>query len=212
VHLPLDWPTWSLFAATEVALCLTPGPAVLLVVSQALSRGAGPSVWSNLGILSGNTFYFALSATGLGAILLASSHVFFAIKWIGAVYLVWLGISAFRGRSPVLSVRPAEDVRSHAGQMYLNGVVLQISNPKALVFFAALLPQFVHPSGSIAAQIAVLAVTSVVIEFFVLFGYGLLAGRATHLASQPRFATVTNRVSGVMLITAGAGMAALRRA
>src|ERR1041384_7407363 len=94
--------TWLLFVLTEGALCFTPGPAVLLVLSQGLTRGTKASISSNLGILAGNGFYFARSATGLSAILMASYELFSLIKWIGAGYLVWLGVMAFVGRSSVL--------------------------------------------------------------------------------------------------------------
>jgi len=207
----VDWQAWALFAVTEAALCFTPGPAVLLVVSQGLARGTLASVWSNLGILAGNTFYFALSATGLGAVLLASYELFSTIRWLGAAYLIWLGVAAFRGRSRVFSVAPAAGTPQAAGRMFLNGVVLQVASPKALVFFTALLPQFIDPRGSVLAQVTILAVTSVVIEFAVLLAYGATAGRMTALAARPRFGTVANRVAGSMLITAGFGMAALRR-
>jgi threonine/homoserine/homoserine lactone efflux protein len=86
---------WAVFVVTETALCLTPGPAELFVLSQALARGTASSLWSSAGIVVGNTVYFILSATGLGAILLASYDVFSAIRWIGAAYLVWMGIAAF---------------------------------------------------------------------------------------------------------------------
>jgi threonine/homoserine/homoserine lactone efflux protein len=95
--------------------------------------------------------------------------------------------------------------------MFANGVALQMANPKALVFFTALLPQFIDPRGSVLAQVAILAATSVVIEFLALLAYGGLAGRLMALAARPRFSTLANRVAGSMLITAGAGMAALRR-
>ncbi len=207
----MSFEIWIAFAVTETALCLTPGPAVLLVLSQALTRGTRASLWSNAGILAGNTFYFVLSATGLGALLLASYDVFFAIKWIGAAYLVWLGVSAFFGRSATLSV-PVHGAPDRRGPRALaDGFVLQVANPKALVFFTALLPQFVDPATSVAPQVAILAITSVVIEFFVLAGYGLLAGRLTGRAIQPRFATLTNRIAGSLLVTAGVGMASLRR-
>src|ERR1700690_1084615 len=91
----MTWQIWSVFALTETALCFVPGPAVLLVLSQALSRGPSKTVWSILGILTANTTYFILSATGIGAILMASYGLFFAIKWVGVIYLVWLGIGAF---------------------------------------------------------------------------------------------------------------------
>lgn len=207
----MSWEAWLLFTLTEAALCFTPGPAVLLVLSQGLARGTRASIFSNLGILAGNTFYFALSATGLGAVLLASYDLFSAVRWLGAAYLIWLGIAAFRGRSAVFSVRPGADAPVRPGRMFLDGVALQVSNPKALVFFTALLPQFIDLRGSVPFQVAVLAVTSVVIEFFVLLAYGALVGRMTRLATRPRAAALANRMAGSMLIVAGVGTAAIRR-
>jgi homoserine/homoserine lactone efflux protein len=200
--------TWALFAITETALCFTPGPAVLLVLSQGLTRGTAASVSANLGILTGNACYFALSATGLGAVLLASYELFSAIRWIGAGYLIWLGVSAFIGASPVLAITAGAP--ASAARTFLNGVVLQVANPKALVFFVALLPQFIDPRGPVVTQIAILGVTSVVIEFVVLLAYGALAGRLTHVAARPRFQTLANRVAGTMLITAGVSVALQR--
>ena len=207
----MTWGVWALFVVTETALCLSPGPAVLLVLSQALVRGTGPSVWSNLGILAGNALYFALTATGLGAVLLASYEVFFLIKWVGAGYLVLLGVSAWRGRSSVLSVLPEGAAAVGSRQMFVNGFVLQAANPKALIFFTALLPQFIDPRAPVVEQVAILGVTSVIIEFLVLLGYGALAGRMATLAARPRFRSAADRVAGSLLITAGVSMAAMRR-
>lgn len=200
-----------MFFVVETALCLTPGPAVLLVLSQALTRGSSKAVWSIGGIIAANTLYFVLSATGIGAILLASYKLFFAIKWVGAAYLVWLGVSAFFGKSKVLSVGRDERAPVSSGRMFLNGFILQMANPKALVFFTALLPQFINPKAAVIPQVAILALTSVVVEFFVQLFYALLAGRVTHLATQPRFAAITNRIAGSLLVGAGIGMAAIRR-
>src|SRR5262245_24073916 len=93
----------------------------------------------------------------------------------------------------------------------LHGVVTQGANPKALLFFTALLPQFVNPAEPLVPQIALLAVTSVLIEFGVLTGYAVLASRACGLAHRPRFARVINRIGGGLLIGAGAGLATLKR-
>jgi threonine/homoserine/homoserine lactone efflux protein len=202
--------TWLLFVFTEGALCFTPGPAVLLVLSQGLTRGARASILSNLGILTGNAFYFALSATGVGAILMTSYELFSLIKWVGAAYLVWLGVMAFTGRAGVLEVATAA---THAGatRTFWNGVVLQVANPKALLFFTALLPPFIDRREVIVPQVAILGATSVVLEFVVLLLYGALAGRLTSLATRPRFQTVTNRLAGTMLVTAGVSVARIER-
>ena len=202
--------TWLIFALTETALSLTPGPAVLLVLSHGLTRGTRASISANLGILAGNACYFALSATGLGAVLLASYGVFSTIRWIGAAYLVWLGVSAFVGRSDVIAVNPV--AAAGHGRTFVNGMILQLANPKALVFFAALLPQFIDPRSPVIGQVAILGVTSVIIEFFVLLVYGATAGRLTAMASRPRFQTVANRVAGSMLVAAGIGLARVERA
>ena len=205
----MTWTTWWLFAASEVVLCLTPGPAVLFVLSSALRAGARKSVASNLGILTANTVYFLISATGVGALLLASYRLFFAIKWIGAAYLIWIGLRAIFGKAGIVDARAGKETR--ASRLFGGAFVTQASNPKAIVFFSALLPQFIDPRAPVGAQVTILAATSVVIEFCILLMYGMAAGRATRLAREPRYAAWTNRIAGTLLIGAGAGLATLRR-
>jgi len=203
--------TWWLFVGLETVLCLTPGPAVLFVISSGLRAGARWSIASILGILAANAAYFLLSATGVGAVLAASYNLFFAIKWIGAAYLIFVGLRALFARESMVAP-PDQAEHSPAHHLFRDGFILQASNPKAIVFFSAVLPQFIDPHGSILTQVAILCVTSNVIEFFVLWGYAAAAGRASALARQPRFANWTNRIAGVLLIGAGAGLATLRRA
>ena len=207
----MSWTTWWLFAITETVLSLTPGPAVLFVLSSALRAGARKSVGSILGILTANTVYFALSASGVGALLISSYRVFFAVKWIGAAYLVYLGAREILGHSEVLPAGEPTRTGASAMRLFRDGFVLQMSNPKAIVFFSAILPQFIDPRRTVLLQIVVLGLTSVVCEFAVLSSYGLVAARAFLVARQPRYAKWTNRVAGSLLIGAGAGLAALRR-
>jgi homoserine/homoserine lactone efflux protein len=202
---------WLFFLVTEAVLSMTPGPAVLFVLSQAIKRGPGKSVWGSCGILSANTVYFALSATSLGAVIVASYKLFFLVKWVGAAYLIYLGIASFFGKHQVLSL-PEEEADSRTGPRILrDGFVLQAANPKALLFFTAILPQFIDTHRNVAFQILVLGISSIVVEFAILFTYGELAGRALATARNPRFEKITNRIAGSLLIGAGVGLARLRR-
>ena len=210
----MTFQTWLLFCATETVLCLTPGPAVLLVVSLALARGARAGLGGSVGILAANAAYFLLSGTGLGAVLLASWQLFVVIKWLGAAYLVWMGVrmvlrparvAAGAGPTPAAFSRPS--VR--AGTFW-QGFVTQAANPKALIFFTALLPQFIDPRQGVATQVAILGVSSVLIEFVVLGIYVLACHRARGWAGDSRLAVGLQRAGGVLLVVAGLRLAAVR--
>jgi len=128
---------------------------------------------------------------------------------MGAAYLVYLGARSILGHHTVV---PTGQQRAAAGgwRLFADGMVLQLSNPKALVFFAAILPQFIDLRRQVVPQIIILALTSNVCEFAVLFGYGVAAGRASILTRQPRYAKWTNRLAGGLLIGAGVGLTLLR--
>lgn len=208
----MSWQVWLLFVVTEAVLSITPGPAVLYVLSQAIKRGPGKSVWATWGILSANALYFILSATSLGAVIVASYKLFFLIKWLGAAYLVYLGLRSFFATEPVIAL-PEGQADSRSGPRILrDGFLLQAANPKALLFFTAILPQFIDAHHNVAFQILILGISSILVEFVILFIYGQLAGRALAAARNPRFEKITNRVAGSLLIGAGVGLARLRRA
>jgi homoserine/homoserine lactone efflux protein len=197
--------TWLLFCFTETVLCFIPGPAVLFVLATALRRGFAPAGIAAAGILAGNTFYFVLSATGIAAVILASHAVFSALKWAGAAYLVWLGLRMLLARAPghdALTPRSPD----YPDRIFSRAFIVQAANPKALVFFIALLPQFINPAGSVAWQILVLGISSVLIESLVLSLYAALAARARSVAAT-RFSGWLERVGGACLIAAGARLA-----
>jgi len=191
---------WLLFCAAETLLCLIPGPAVLLVVSLGMTRSASAGTRAGLGILSANALYFAISATGLGAILLASWQVFFAIKWLGAAYLVWIGVGMWLRRADDLP--QPETPRPGAG--FRHGFVTQAANPKLLVFFGAILPQFVDPAAPLPFQMAVLGTSSIAIELVVLVGYARLAASGGQLLKSPTSRVWISRLGGALLIAAAA--------
>jgi homoserine/homoserine lactone efflux protein len=142
---------------------------------------------------------------------LASYNLFFAIKWIGAAYLIFLGLRALFGKADVLQTIDAADAGKSAGRLFSDGLLVQLSNPKAIVFFSALLPQFIDPRQSVVPQVAILGITSETIEFLVLSSYVLAVARAAAMARQPRYAAWTNRIAGMFLIGAGTGLATLKR-
>lgn len=203
---------WLFFCATETVLCFTPGPAVLLVVSLGLRAGSRAGFGAALGILSANALYFALSATGIGAVLLASQDLFSIVKWAGAAYLIWMGarmLLSGSGESPVGSeAEPKSGLRLAP---FNQGLITQGANPKAIAFFTALLPQFIDQAGGIPSQVVILGISSLAIELAVLTLYIMACHRARSMLHRPGAATTLNRVGGVLLIGAGAGLAALRR-
>jgi homoserine/homoserine lactone efflux protein len=198
-------PTWLLFCLTETALCIIPGPAVLLVLATALRRGFAPATRATAGILAGNTMYFALCASGIAAVIVASHLVFSALKWAGAAYLVWLGLRMLLLRTGGHAAA-AERPSSNAERFFARAFIVQAANPKALVFFIALLPQFINPSASVPQQILLLGLSSVAIEFTVLSLYAALAARARTFTAA-RFSGLLERIGGAILIAAGARLA-----
>lgn len=200
----INWDTYWLYLLTEAALSLSPGPAVMLVIAYGLTHGARRSLFAAVGVLTANALYFAISATALGAVIAASRPFFVTIKWLGALYLVYIGVSAILGRpSPITASNASARDRS-ARAIFLSGFSLQLANPKTLIFFVAILPQFVDPTLPVGAQMIWLAIGSIMPELLILGGYGYLASRAAQFAADPRYARVTDRIAGVLVLGAAA--------
>lgn len=196
-----------LFAATELLLSMTPGPAVLLVVSQGMRRGFATSRRGAAGILTGNAIYFALSAAGLGALLVASKRVFDVLQIAGAAYLVLLGLKMIVW--PSRPEAPLDDPTTRRlDGSFLQGLFTQLANPKAIVFFTALLPQFVDATKPMTIQFVILGVISILVELPVLLAYGYAADRGR--AVYGKHAPLIERLSGACLVAAGAKLAASR--
>lgn len=199
----VNWDTYWLYVLTEAALSISPGPAVMLVIACGIAQGARRSLWAGLGILSANAIYFALSASALGAVLVSSPRFFTAVKWAGAAYLVWIGLRTLLGHPSPLRVSDARSGAS-AKAMWFSGLTLQLANPKILIFFVAILPQFVDPTLPVGAQMVWLAAGSMIPEFFILAAYGWLGSRAARLATDPAYAVWTDRIAGALvLVVAG---------
>ena len=207
----MDLSTWVAFAVLETILCITPGPAVLFVVGTTLSRGRGAGLAATAGIITGNTMYFVLSATSLGAILLASYQLFTVVRYVGAAYLIYLGLRALFGKHDNAGGPSTPLGMTKARSAYAGGTITQLSNPKALIFFSALLPQFVDPHRWLVGQVTILGVTSQVIEALVMLAYILLASGVARSARKSVLANVFERVAGAFLIGAALKLAFIKR-
>jgi len=197
---------WLAFALVALLVSLVPGPAVISVVGSALRGGMRASVATNAGILVGDSVFVAAAAAGLGALLVASHPVFIAVRWLGIAYLAYLGVRALFDRGAGFSVEP-KGVTSHAFRL---GLTTQLANPKVMLFFGALVPQFVDATRPAALQFALLGATFIAGDALVFTGYGLAAHRARRFLRSPRAARVTSRVTGVAMLGAAARLAAER--
>jgi homoserine/homoserine lactone efflux protein len=183
----MTFKTWLLFLLMETALSLSPGPAVFYTVSQGVRGALRRTLPAAAGILTANGIYFALSATSLGALIAASARFFIIAKWVGAAYLIYLGIRALRSANSMHAValdRTTKEKERSLRGVYLGALTLQLANPKALLFFLALLPQFIDPAIPVVPQMLILAATSMLPEFCILTGYGWLAHRAVHATAK----------------------------
>ncbi|PZQ50473.1 MAG: lysine transporter LysE [Rhodovulum sulfidophilum] len=202
--------TWLAFVATSVALLVIPGPTILLVVSYALGRGWKVATPVSAGVALGDLTAMTLSMLGVGALLAGSAALFTALKWVGAAYLVWLGVKLWRAGATLETEARTETVAP--GRMLAHAWLVTTLNPKSIVFFVAFLPQFLDPARPFWPQMAIFEATFVTLAFANAFGYALLAARARRLATSRRAIRIVNRAGGTALIAAGAAAVTMRTA
>jgi threonine/homoserine/homoserine lactone efflux protein len=201
---------WLAFVAASAVLLLIPGPTILLVVSYALGRGWRVAAPVATGVALGDLTAMTLSMLGVGALLASSAALFTALKWIGAVYLIWLGVKLWRAGG-TLETEARTDA-APARRMLAHAWLVTTLNPKSIVFFVAFLPQFLDPARGFWTQMAVFEATFVALAFANAFGYALVAARARRLAASPRAIRLVNRAGGTALIAAGAAAVTVRTA
>ena len=200
--------TWAAFAAASAILLIIPGPTILLVVSYALGQGWRTALPMAAGVALGDFTAMTLSMLGIGALLLASATVFTVLKWVGAAYLIYLGVKLFRAGGS-LDAKPRTDAAS-AGRMLIHAWLVTALNPKSITFFVAFLPQFLSHDGDFFTQMLIFEATFLTLAFLNAFGYALVASRARNIVRDPRAITIFNRTGGTLLIGAGVATVAMR--
>ncbi|AWC22541.1 Homoserine/homoserine lactone efflux protein [Aminobacter sp. MSH1] len=204
----MSFENWAAFAAASAVLLVIPGPTILLVVSYALGQGWRTALPMAVGVALGDFTAMTLSMLGIGALLAASATVFTIVKWIGAAYLIYLGIKLFRAGGS-LEAKPRTDAAS-AAKMMAHAWIVTALNPKSITFFVAFLPQFIDRSGDFWTQMLIFEVTFLTLAFANAFGYALVAARARSVVASPRAIRIFNRTGGTLLVGAGLAAAATR--
>ena len=200
--------TWVLFVIVCLAPAFTPGPAIVLAIANTLRYGAVAAFWSSLGNALGMLLIGMAVTLGLGAILAASTTVFTALKIVATLYLVWLGIRIFRDRSAI-AVEQAPIIPKR--RLFVQGFIVSITNPKAVMLFMTLLPPFMSAQESPILQGLIMSATLAAITVFSHRGYAVAFSRTRGLLTNQRHVIWMRRALGGSLVGFGAGLALVNR-
>lgn len=213
----MSFDTWIYYLLAVLVLTASPGPSSLLCMTKGVQSGFKLSIFTALGSLTAITGILTLSFTGLGVIIASSEVVFNVIKWTGAAYLIYLGWKSLRSSQQdydnLSNQQPdSKSVKESVAQHYLSGFIVGASNPKAILFFTALFPQFIDPSIALVPQFTVFALTFAVMELSWLMVYAYLGAKSSNWLFAKGRAKVFNRVTGGVFIGAGALLSTTSRA
>jgi homoserine/homoserine lactone efflux protein len=207
----MDLSVWITYFVATIILSVSPGPGVFSSISSGLHHGFRLGLWNGVGMQAANMILVAFVSLGLGALLLASESLFTGVKWLGVAYLVFLGVVTWRSKPKEFEDAREDGARS-AREVFTRGFLVNITNPKGIIFFVAILPQFIDVSKPQLPQYAVLAATTFTVDLGVMMGYTALAARVLRVMKDPAHLRWVNRGLGGAFVAAGAALASLRRA
>lgn len=208
----MSFDAWLTFTVACIVLTLIPGPSVLLIVGQALSKGRRAAMLCVAGDVVGGIILMSLSFAGVGAILAASAVLFQIVKWAGVLYLAWLGycqIIEARSDAGMFDNIETNDATGSWSSVWA-GLVTAVLNPKAIVFYMAFLAQFMDPTGNIGLQMVILITTSTVVVALLLAGYAMIAARAREAFKSQSARRRIGYSSGSLLLGGSVLMATTR--
>lgn len=207
----MDFQIWLAFVAASTALLLIPGPTVLLVLSYSISQGKRVALATVAGVAVGDLVAMTASLAGLGALVLASATLFTVLKWVGAAYLIYLGVKLFRSASKA-SLGDVENApQASAASVFGHSATVTALNPKSIVFFIAFVPQFIVVNSPLFPQFAILISTFVGLAMINALAYALLADKLRTKMSRPSVLAWFSRIGGGTLIAMGVATAAFKR-
>lgn len=206
----MDLTVWLTYLLASIILCVSPGPGVFSSISSGLHHGFRRGVWNVVGMQVASLVVVIIVSVGLGGILLASETLFALVKWLGVAYLVYLGIVTWRAPARGFVDTEGGD-RQGAREIFLRGFYVNITNPKGIIFFAAVLPQFIDTARPQLQQYAILALTTFAVDLVVMSAYTALAAKVLRVMSNPSHLRWVNRILGGAFVGAGVALASFRR-
>jgi len=207
--MPLE--LWLAYVATSAVVLAIPGPTILLVLSYSIAHGRKSTLPVVAGVALGDSVAITLSLIGLGTLLATSALWFTVIKWLGGLYLVYLGVKLLRGAGKPMSMHAEQNQPSSPRKLFGNAFVVTALNPKSIVFFIALLPQFISPAHPPVPQLWILGVTFVVLATIGATSYALFAASIRRFLASPRAQKAYGLVGGGLLCAAGVWALTARR-
>ncbi|MBJ7349351.1 MAG: homoserine/homoserine lactone efflux protein [Rhodococcus sp.] len=205
----MSWSVWLAFLGASIVISLSPGAGAIASMSTGLRYGLRRGYWNIFGLQIGLLVQIGIVAVGLGAVLANSALAFTAIKWFGVAYLVYLGIRQWRSAPSEVVDAPA--VADRGTTMLARGFLVNASNPKAVVFMVAVLPQFLDPTRPLITQYLAIAATMVVVDMLVMTGYTSLASRVLRMMRSHRQQKTMNRTFAGLFFAAATFLATVRR-
>jgi threonine/homoserine/homoserine lactone efflux protein len=202
--------TYLAFLLATVVVLVIPGPTIMLVVSCSLVHGKRVAMPLALGVGLGDTVAMIASMAGLGALLATSATLFTVLKWVGALYLVYLGVKTLRTSPESGRVLPRIEPATRGASVF-RAFAVTATNPKSIAFFCAFMPQFINHAKPVMPQVLILGSTFVILAVVNATAYALLAARARDAVTNPRIMKMINAAGGSALIGAGVLTAAIRR-
>jgi homoserine/homoserine lactone efflux protein len=204
----VDIGLYSIFLVTTLMLIMVPGPSAITVATQGATHNPAKAFLGVMGVASADVLFFALSATGIASLILASSLLFSIIKWLGVVYLLYLGISVLISKSGAFKINLKANERSRK-KLFSQGLVVQLANPKALMYFSALLPQFIDPLEPVLFQMVMMGATCLLADILVYSLFSRLGKKLAEQKLKSWVVTLINKVAGLTLVSTGIKMASL---
>lgn len=201
----MEFQLWIYYFLAVLILTASPGPSVLLCMTTSITQGFKASIFAALGSLTAIIAIMTLSFTGLGVIVASSEFIFSLIKWSGAAYLIYLGYKAFTSTEYTYTRTNEYTVVQQVSLLssYISGFIVGASNPKAILFFSALLPQFIDPQASLLSQYFILMLTFAVMELLWLLMYAYLGTKSSHWLLAKGRAKFFNKITGGVFMGAG---------